>query len=192
MSDGSFDPITLTPEQAAAVIRAFVVPGKSMPLPVFLAVAESIPTIPCEFIILSSDKKSILLFERPESDPIFSKQWHFSGGVQLSGMRRRDVWEVLRTGPKYGLAGAVFTEPIEIGSRDTPFGSQEEGSCPRGQECNIIHVVYYVDGGVGAGVWFPLEKLPLQSFSEGGLLGHHRAIIKEVLLPWIDRQSTSM
>ncbi len=143
-------------------------------------------TCPDEFCILDSMRQRILLAKRPESDPFYAGMWHVTGGVMLPGQLPGDVWERLRTSPKYGLAELDLSEPKLIGVIDTLHAAQSEGGSPRGAERNKIHVVKCRNlrlPEVPGCKWFPLSELPLTGTE--ALIGHHQRYIREILTPWL-------
>ena len=177
-----------TSSEKAEALRLIL--GKfPVPQEVFEAYCGTTITAPMEFFIINAAMTRILLWRRPQSDPFFGGQWHFSGGLMLPGFAPGDVWPQLRTSKKYGLANVSFLNPIEIGVADVPKGPQAEGKCPRSQERPILHVVVHKAGDPAGDdwAWFPLDALPLEG--PGRLLGHHQHHIRDTLMPWIATQN---
>lgn len=176
----------LSDSEKAAALRAIIQfhQGRQLGPETFLAFCETTITTPMEFCILNPNRDSILLFERPASDPVFGGQLHVSGCVMLPGEAPETVWPRLHTSKKYGLENCIFSAPIKIGVIDTLMGPQEKGRCPRGQEKNTIHVVISSERmQTDKGMWHSLHHLPRKGPER--LIGHHQRFVDKILAPWL-------
>ena len=135
---------------------------------VFDGLLGAVPTVAIEVVILSPDKKRVVLIPREMDDPFFAGKVHSPGTI----MRRGDT-EATALDRAMREISAEAAPPEFVGRFHVPMGSGPM-DCSRGQEIGLLFVTCLRDEPFGQ-ITADVDDLP------SNLVGFHGPMIRKAV-----------